>query len=129
LFFAFLIGSFSTRRAGTVFAMISLGVGELIAACSIIIVAFFGGEEGVSGDRSMGPEVFGFDFAQQLEVYYLIVFWMLLSAFAMYLFSPAAALARIGLLAALGLFVALLADYLMTPALILLTKPFGQEAA
>ena len=40
LFFAFLIGSFSTRRAGTVFAMISLGVGELIAACSIIIVVF-----------------------------------------------------------------------------------------
>lgn len=87
LFFAFLIGSFSTRRAGTVFAMISLGVGELIAACSIIIVAFFGGEEGVSGDRSMGPEVFGYDFAQQTEVYYLIVSWMMISALAMYLFS------------------------------------------
>jgi len=62
MFFAFLIGSFSTRRAGTVFAMISLGVGELIAACSIIIVAFFGGEEGISGPhislfryRSTGP--------------------------------------------------------------------------
>jgi predicted RND superfamily exporter protein len=54
---------------------------------------------------------------------------ILAATFAMYLFSPAAALARIGLLAALGLFVALLADYLMTPALILLTKPFGQEAA
>ena len=35
--------------------MISLGVGELIAACSIIVVAFFGGEEGISGDRTMGP--------------------------------------------------------------------------
>ncbi len=87
LAFAFIIGSFSTRRAGTVFAMISLGVGELIAACSIIIVVFFGGEEGVSGDRSMGPEVFGFDFAQQREVYYLIVAWLLISTLAMYLFS------------------------------------------
>ncbi|MEM8749056.1 MAG: branched-chain amino acid ABC transporter permease [Pseudomonadota bacterium] len=87
LFFAIIIGSFSTRRAGTVFAMISLGVGELIAACSIIIVAFFGGEEGVSGDRTMGPEVFGFDFASQQEVYYLTVIWLVISALAMFLFS------------------------------------------
>ncbi|NKB53841.1 MAG: branched-chain amino acid ABC transporter permease [Rhizobiaceae bacterium] len=87
LIFAFLIGSFSTRRAGTVFAMISLGVGELIAACSIIIVVFFGGEEGVSGDRTMGPQVFGFDFASQLEVYYLTAIWLVLAALGMYLFS------------------------------------------
>ncbi|MEP1208958.1 MAG: branched-chain amino acid ABC transporter permease [Rhizobiaceae bacterium] len=87
LFFAFLIGSFSTRRAGTVFAMISLGVGELIAACSIIIVVFFGGEEGVSGDRTMGPEVLGFDFASQLEVYYLTAIWLVVAALGMYLFS------------------------------------------
>ncbi|MEM1038705.1 MAG: branched-chain amino acid ABC transporter permease [Pseudomonadota bacterium] len=87
LFFAFLIGSFSTRRAGTVFAMISLGVGELIAACSIIIVVFFGGEEGVSGDRTMGPTFFGVDFASQTEVYYLTAVWLLISALAMYLFS------------------------------------------
>ena len=87
LFFAFLIGSFSTRRAGTVFAMISLGVGELIAACSIIIVVFFGGEEGVSGDRTMGPEVFGLDFASQQEVYYLTVIWLIVAALGMFLFS------------------------------------------
>ncbi len=87
LLFAFLIGGFSTRRAGTVFAMISLGVGELIAACSIIIVVFFGGEEGVSGDRTMGPEFFGIDFAQQQEVYYLSAVWLIVSALAMYLFS------------------------------------------
>ena len=47
---ATIVGLFSTRKAGTVFAMISLGVGELIAACSVIIVVFFGGEEGISGD-------------------------------------------------------------------------------
>ncbi len=87
LMFALIIGTFSTRRAGTVFAMISLGVGELIAASSIIVVAFFGGEEGVSGDRTMGPETFGFDFASQLEVYYLTASWLVISALAMYLFS------------------------------------------
>ncbi len=52
---AIFIGSFSTRKAGTVFAMISLGIGELIAASSLIFVSFFGGEAGVSGDRTFGP--------------------------------------------------------------------------
>ena len=87
LLFAIIVGSFSTRRAGTVFAMISLGVGELIAACSIIVVAFFGGEEGISGDRTMGPVIAGLDFATQREVYYLTAVWLMLSAIAMYLFS------------------------------------------
>lgn len=84
---ATIVGSFSTRKAGTVFAMISLGVGELIAACSVIIVVFFGGEEGVSGDRTYGLPVFGVEFLQQIEVYYLTAFWLLLSAFLMYLYS------------------------------------------
>ncbi len=84
---ATIVGAFSTRSAGTVFAMISLGVGELVAACSIIIVAFFGGEEGVSGDRTYGLPFFGVEFLQQIEVYYLIAFWTMLSALLMYLFS------------------------------------------
>ncbi|SFT69261.1 branched-chain amino acid ABC transporter permease [Sedimentitalea nanhaiensis] len=84
---ATIVGSFSTRKAGTVFAMISLGVGELIAACSVIIVVFFGGEEGVSGDRTYGLPFFGVEFLHQIEVYYLIVFWLILSALLMYLFS------------------------------------------
>ncbi len=84
---ALIVGAFSTRKAGTVFAMISLGVGELIAACSVIIVAFFGGEEGISGDRTYGLPFFGVEFLKQIEVYYLISFWMLLSAALMFLFS------------------------------------------
>jgi len=85
--FAMIIGAFSTSGSGVRFAMISLGVGELIAACSIIIVAFFGGEEGISGDRTYGLPFFGVEFLKQIEVYYLISFWLLLSAFLMYLFS------------------------------------------
>jgi len=85
--FAMIIGSFSTSGAGTRFAMISLGVGELIAACSVIIVAFFGGEEGISGDRTYGLPFFGVEFLKQIEVYYLISFWLMLSAVLMYLFS------------------------------------------
>ena len=85
--FATIIGSFSTRKAGTVFAMISLGIGELIAACCIIITVFFGGEEGISGDRTMAPPTFGIEFITQKEVYFLIAFWVLISVFCMYLFT------------------------------------------
>ena len=84
---ATIVGSFSTRKAGTVFAMISLGIGELIAACSVIIVVFFGGEEGVSGDRTYGLPVFGIEFLKQVEVYYVLAFWTVLSTVLMYLFS------------------------------------------
>ena len=84
---AMIVGSFSTRSAGTVFAMISLGVGELIAASSVIIVAFFGGEEGISGDRTYAMPFFGNEFLQQINVYYLTSFWVLLSAALMYLWS------------------------------------------
>jgi branched-chain amino acid transport system permease protein len=84
---ALIIGSFSTRSAGTVFAMISLGVGELIAASSVIIVAFFGGEEGISGDRGEALPFFGMNFWTQIEVYYLTSFWVLISAILMFLWS------------------------------------------
>jgi branched-chain amino acid transport system permease protein len=81
------IGSFSTRKAGTVFAMISLGVGELIAASSLIFSDFFGGEAGVSGDRTFGPLFFGVDFAQDVEVYYLAAGWVFIATLFMYLFT------------------------------------------
>jgi branched-chain amino acid transport system permease protein len=84
---ALIVGSFSTRSAGTVFAMISLGVGELIAASSIIFVAFFGGEGGISGDRTYALPFFGVEFLQQKEVYYLTAAWVLISAGLMYLWS------------------------------------------
>ena len=87
LVFAVIIGSFSTRRAGTVFAMISLGIGELVAASSLIFVAFFGGEEGVSGDRTMGPNILGVDYATDLQIYYLIAAWAFVTIALMYMFS------------------------------------------
>lgn len=84
---ALFIGSFSTHKAGTVFAMISLGVGELIAASSLILVSFFGGEAGISGDRTFGPSFIGYDFAQDLQVYYLAAAWMFTATLCMYLFT------------------------------------------
>ncbi|MFH1135111.1 MAG: branched-chain amino acid ABC transporter permease [Pseudomonadota bacterium] len=74
-----LFGYISTRRAGTPFALISLGLGELIAASALMLPSFFGGEEGVSGDRMARITLTPFGFGQQIEVYYLVVFWMLVS--------------------------------------------------
>ena len=84
---ALFIGSFSTRKAGTVFAMISLGIGELLAASSLIFVSFFGGEAGVSGDRTYGPPLFGVEFFQGIEIYYLAAAWAFVATLFMYLFT------------------------------------------
>jgi branched-chain amino acid transport system permease protein len=73
-----------TKRAGTVFAMISLGIGELIASSSLILRSVFGGESGITTDRTTLPHVFGWSFGPQLQVYYLIAFWLMVSAIAMY---------------------------------------------
>ena len=81
------IGSFSTHKAGTVFAMISLGIGELIAASSLIFSSFFGGEAGISGDRTFSPTFFGFDFAQNIEIYYVAAVWAFIATVFMYLFT------------------------------------------
>ncbi|MDE3175341.1 MAG: branched-chain amino acid ABC transporter permease, partial [Pseudomonadota bacterium] len=47
LAFGVLFGLVSTRRAGIVFSMISLGLGELVSSSSFILRSFFGGEEGI----------------------------------------------------------------------------------
>jgi branched-chain amino acid transport system permease protein len=87
LAFAVLFGSFSTRRAGTVFSMISLGVAELMAASSLIFDRFFGGEEGITTNRSKAPLLLGLEFTRDRQVYYLIAFWLFVAALAMYAFS------------------------------------------
>ncbi len=87
LIFALIFGSFSTNKAGTVFAMISLGIGELIASSSLIFTKFSGGEEGISSNRSDPPAFLGWNFAQESQVYYLIAFWMLVSVWLMYRYS------------------------------------------
>ena len=81
LFFGIIFGAVTTRRAGVVFALISLGVGELVFAAMRILQGFSGGEEGITANRSLGPHPFGLTFGPQLQVYYVIAFWTLVSAF------------------------------------------------
>jgi branched-chain amino acid transport system permease protein len=85
--FAALVGAFSTNRAGTVFAMISLGIAEMMAASSLIFDGFFGGEEGITTNRAKAATLLGLAFRTDREVYYLIAFWAFVSALAMYAFS------------------------------------------
>ncbi|HEY4808374.1 MAG TPA: branched-chain amino acid ABC transporter permease, partial [Roseiarcus sp.] len=75
LAFGVLFGLISTRRAGLVFSMISLGIGELVSSSSFILRTFFGGEEGITTNRSKLAPFFGHKFGLQLEVYYLIAVW------------------------------------------------------
>ncbi|NBT79033.1 MAG: branched-chain amino acid ABC transporter permease [Betaproteobacteria bacterium] len=87
LVFAAPLGWVSTKRAGTAFSMISLGVGELVAACALILRGFFGGEGGISTSRTSVLQVFGWSFGPQIQVYYLIYAWCLICAGLMYAFT------------------------------------------
>jgi branched-chain amino acid transport system permease protein len=52
--FALLTGWLSTRHAAMPFAMITLGVGELVWALSHMLPSWFGGEGGLGLDRAVG---------------------------------------------------------------------------
>ena len=79
LVFAIIFGSVSTRRGGTAFAMISLG-----ASSSLILRSFFGGEEGITTNRTRLYRLFDWNFGAQIQVYYLIAAWCLVCMIAMY---------------------------------------------
>ena len=70
--FAMLLGFVTTRKSGTAFSMITLGMAELVFAMSLMFSEFFGGEAGISGNRVVGQAVWGITFGPQRQVYYLI---------------------------------------------------------
>ena len=72
LLVAVLLGYVTTKKAGTPFAMITLGVGELVWAMSLMFPGFFGGEGGISGNRVVGQPFLGITFGPQSQLYYLI---------------------------------------------------------
>jgi len=85
--FAVLFGYVTTRKSGTTFAMITLGLAELVFAMSLMVPEFFGGEGGVSGNRVMGRAVLGVTFGPATQVYYLIAAYTLVSMILMYAFT------------------------------------------
>jgi len=87
LCFAVLFGWVTTRKSGTTFAMITMGVGELIFAMSLMIPEFFGGEGGVSGNRVTGKAFLGITYGPPIQVYYLIAIYTFVAVAAMFAFT------------------------------------------
>ncbi|MEM5326587.1 branched-chain amino acid ABC transporter permease [Paraburkholderia sp. JHI2823] len=84
MLFGVLFGYVTTRKSGTTFAMITLGIGEMVAASSLMFPGFFGGEGGVPTNRTAGHAVLGITYGPAIQVYYLIAVWCLVSMIAMY---------------------------------------------
>jgi ABC-type branched-subunit amino acid transport system permease subunit len=87
LFFACLLGYVTTRKSGTTFAMITLGMAELVSAMSLMFSEFFGGEAGVSGNRVAGTPFMGINFGPQIQVYYLIALYTFVCVALLFAFT------------------------------------------
>jgi len=87
MFFAFLFGYVTTRKSGTTFAMITLGISELVFAMSLMFSGFFGGEAGISGNRVIGKPFLGITFGPPIQVYYLTAFYTFICVALMYAFT------------------------------------------
>ena len=84
MFFAALFGYVTTKKSGTTFAMITLGIGELVAAMSGMFPGFFGGEGGVTTNRVYGKPLLGLTFGPQIQVYYLVAAYCFVSTALMF---------------------------------------------
>jgi branched-chain amino acid transport system permease protein len=87
LLVAFVMGYVTTKKAGTPFAMITLGVGELVFAMSLMFPEFFGGEGGVSGNRVAGAKPLGITYGPQIQLYYLIAIYTFICTGLMFAFT------------------------------------------
>ncbi len=84
---AVVLGWVTTKKAATPFAMITLGVGELVWAMALMFPEFFGGEGGVSGNRVAGSKPFGISYGPQIQLYYLIAVYTFVCTALMYAFT------------------------------------------
>jgi branched-chain amino acid transport system permease protein len=85
--FGILSGYFATKAAGTAFAMITLALAELVYAGALMFPGLFGGEGGIATNRVIGAPFLGISYGPQIEVYYLIAFWLFVSTLGMFAFT------------------------------------------
>ncbi len=85
--FAALFGYVTTRKSGTTFALITLGLGELVFAMALMVPEFFGGEGGVTGNRVVRNGFLGITFSPPIQVYYLIACYTFVAVAAMFAFT------------------------------------------
>ncbi|MDD2846102.1 MAG: branched-chain amino acid ABC transporter permease [Rhodoferax sp.] len=87
MLFAVLLGFVTTKKSGTTFAMITLGIGELVASMALMFPEFFGGEGGITTDRVYGSAFMGITFGPSIQVYYLIAAYCFVCTAAMFAFT------------------------------------------
>jgi branched-chain amino acid transport system permease protein len=83
LVFGVVFGAMVSKQRATAFAMITMGIGELVTTAALMFHSFFGGEGGVNADRMIGNSLFGQDYAAPVQVYYLVVAWTVIGALGM----------------------------------------------
>jgi branched-chain amino acid transport system permease protein len=84
---ALVLGWVSTKKAATPFAMITLGMGELVWAMALMFPGFFGGEAGVSGNRVAGSTLLDVTYGPQIQLYYLIATYTFVCTALMFAFT------------------------------------------
>jgi len=72
---AFILGSFTTRRGGLIFAMLSFAMAELVIASSTVFGRFYGG----SIDRTNLPTFAGLDFQSDTEIFFIVWIWVIIA--------------------------------------------------
>ena len=87
MLFAVVFGWVTTKKSATTFAMITLGVGELVWASALMFPEFFGGEGGISGNRVTGAKPWGISFGPQVQLYYLIAIYTFICTALMFAFT------------------------------------------
>jgi branched-chain amino acid transport system permease protein len=87
LAFAIVIGYIVTKQRGTAYAMITLGIGELVSAAALMFNGFFGGEGGVTANRVLPTSLFGLRYSAGIQVYYLILAWTAIAVALMLLLT------------------------------------------
>lgn len=76
---AIVFGIISVKSGRIAFAMITLGLAELVAVCAMIFPSVFGGEQGISTDRMVDLTLTGMNYGRPAQLYWLILFWAVLA--------------------------------------------------
>lgn len=83
--FGVVFGYLATKQRATAFAMITMGLGELVAAAALMFMGFFGGEGGITTNRVIEASLVGASYSAPWQVYYLVVAWGLIATALMLL--------------------------------------------
>jgi branched-chain amino acid transport system permease protein len=78
-----LLATFTVRHDRTTYAMISLAIGQLVFASSIIMVSWSGGDTGIRLDPATGNG-WGVDFGDPRAMYFLVAGWTWIAALGMF---------------------------------------------